>query len=189
LVMQFKFQSRFRSLLRASKRCAREERGGTLVEFGFSLLFMFGFILGIMQLSMAMYAYHCVSDAARDGTRYAIVRGYDWGTSCDSNANGQGNPAGDGSGSANSGCVASLKDIQNYVENAGFLNGSTNMTVTPQCASVIGGTFTTYSPSTTCNAATDVVKVTVSYPFSFGIPGFPRYTYQLSSTSQEVISY
>ena len=168
-------------MLRAAERHAREEHGGTLVEFGFSAVLMLGLIMGIMQLSMAMYAYHCVSDAARDGTRYAIVRGYDWGTPCDGTGNA-------GSGSANSGCYASLKDIQNYVQNAGFLNGS-NMTVTPTCASSIVGTFSTYSPGTTCNAATDVVKVTVSMPFSFGIPGFPRYTYQLSSTSQEVVAY
>ena len=142
---------------------------------------MLGMIMGIMQLSMAMYAYHCISDAARDGTRYAIVRGYDWPNSCDGTGNA-------GSGFNQSGCYATAADIQNYVQNAGFLNGS-NMTVTPKCASSIAGTFSTYSPSSTCNAATDVVQVTVSYPFSFGIPGFPRYTYQLSSTSQEVISY
>ena len=168
-------------MLRAGERCAREEHGGTLVEFGFSLLLMFGFILGIMQLSMAMYAYHCVSDVAREGTRYAMVRGYDWGTPCDGTGNA-------GSGSANSGCYASLADIQNYVQGLGILNGS-NMTVTAKCASAIGGTFSTYSPGSTCDAATDVVQVTVSYPFSFGIPGFPRYTYQLRSTSQMMVAY
>lgn len=169
-------------MLCAWRRFAREQQGGTLVEFAFSLLFMFGFIMGIMQLSMAMYAYHGVSDLAREGTRYAMVRGFDWGTNCDATGSGA------GSGYTNSGCTASATDIQNYVQNLGNLNGG-SLTVTPKCASSIVGTLSTYSPSTTCNAATDVVQVTVSEPFYFGIPGFPRYTYQLSSTSQVTVAY
>jgi hypothetical protein len=110
-----------------------------------------------------------------------MVRGSDWGTSCDGTGTA-------GSGYTNAGCTASLQDIQQYVQTLGFpgINGA-GMTVTPQCATVIGGTLAAYSSS--CNASTDVVQVTVSYPFSFGIPGLPRYTYQLNSTSQMSIGY
>jgi Flp pilus assembly protein TadG len=46
-----------------------------LVEFALVLTALFMMMFGIMDFSRAMYAYHFVSNAARDATRFASVRG------------------------------------------------------------------------------------------------------------------
>lgn len=177
------FRSCFNSRLpRAWRRRLRNEHGGTLVETAFTITLLFVFIFGIMELSLALYSYHFVSDAAREATRYAMVRGSDWSSSCDGTGKA-------GSGSTSAGCIASATDIQNYVQNMGFpgIVGS-NMTVTTTCATTIGGTFTAYPGTTACNGNGNVVQVTVSYPFTFGVPGMKKFNYSLASTSQMVIS-
>jgi Flp pilus assembly protein TadG len=158
------------------------ESGASLVEATISTIILFMFLFGILEVSIGLYYDHVISDAAREGTRYAAVRGSDWGsTTCD----------GTGSASAgylNAACVASEADIQDYVQNLGFVNPN-SLTVTVQCATSISGTFSTYSSS--CNASGDVVQVKVSAPFSFGLPslkGNHWYTYNLSSTSETIIA-
>lgn len=53
----------------------RDEEGATLVEFGLCSAVLFMSLFGIIALSGALYSYVFVSDAAREATRYAIVRG------------------------------------------------------------------------------------------------------------------
>jgi Flp pilus assembly protein TadG len=65
----------------ASKR----ERGSALVEFAAVFTVLFMFLFTSMDLSRAFYSYHFVADAAREGTRYAMVRGStctSWTTAC-----------------------------------------------------------------------------------------------------------
>src|SRR5688500_4705778 len=53
----------------------RDDRGGTMVEFALVSLMFFMILLGIAEFAMANWAKASVADAAREGTRYAIVRG------------------------------------------------------------------------------------------------------------------
>ena len=53
----------------------RDDRGGTMVEFALVSMMFFMILLGIAEFAMANWAKASVADAAREGTRYAIVRG------------------------------------------------------------------------------------------------------------------
>ena len=54
------------------------EAGSALVEFALASVIILTVLFGIIDMGRALYAYDWVSDAARRGTRYAMVRG----TSC-----------------------------------------------------------------------------------------------------------
>lgn len=51
------------------------ECGASLVEYAVVFMLFMTMLLGIADFSRAVYAYHFVSNAAREATRYAIVRG------------------------------------------------------------------------------------------------------------------
>jgi Flp pilus assembly protein TadG len=53
----------------------RDEEGATLVEFGICSSVLFMTVFGILGLSFALYSYNFVAEAARDASRYAMVRG------------------------------------------------------------------------------------------------------------------
>lgn len=78
-------------------RSGRDQRGSAVVEFAAAFAMLFLFLFSIMDLSRALYCYHFIADAAREGTRYAMVRG----ATCTSYS---------------SACPASANDIQNYIE-------------------------------------------------------------------------
>jgi Flp pilus assembly protein TadG len=56
-------------------RIRDSERGSSLIEFGFSFVLLFSILFGIVDFGRALYAYDAIADAARIGTRFAIVRG------------------------------------------------------------------------------------------------------------------
>lgn len=56
-------------------RNRRGECGATLLEFALSCVLLFSILFGIVDFGRALYAYDAISDAARVGTRYAIVHG------------------------------------------------------------------------------------------------------------------
>ncbi len=89
------------------------ERGATMIETVLSFIIILTLTFGIMEACLALYRYHYIAEAAREGTRYAIVRG--------ANCSGLG-----------SDCPASASDIQTYVKGLGFPGIDSNaMTVTP----------------------------------------------------------
>ncbi len=60
-----------------------------MVEFALSIILLMTLLLGIIDFCRALYAYHFVSNAAREGSRYAMVRGADcsgWATACPASA-------------------------------------------------------------------------------------------------------
>jgi Flp pilus assembly protein TadG len=146
-----------------SRSGLRSERGTSTIEFalGASLLFMS--VCGIMAIAFALYTYNIVSEAAREGARYAIVRGADchFGSPC--------TPATSG-------------NIQTYVQHLGF-PGSSNMLATASWFPPPGGTCT---PCT--NIPGNQVKVTVTYSFPVVIPFVPNRTLSMSNTAEMVIS-
>jgi Flp pilus assembly protein TadG len=146
-------------------RCFRgeeSERGTNLVEYALVLTLLLTTLFGLIDFGRALYAYHFVSDAAREGTRYAVVRG----SSCTS-----------------PGCPASSGDIEDYLEKVPAGIDANQLTVT---------TTWNPNGSTNCtvisNAPGCVVEVQVSYNFKFMLPFLPKSTVVMQSSSQMVIS-
>jgi len=142
------------------------EDGSALVETAVSAMIVFTLFFGAMEMCLALYTYHFVSDAAREGTRYAMVRG----SSC------SGLP---------SACPAQAADVQNFVQGLGFPGiDATAMTVTTTWPT----TGSSCTPSSLpCNNRGNLVQVTVQYQFF--IPFAPQSSaLTMSSTSQLAIS-
>lgn len=121
-------------------------------------------MFGIIDFGRALYTYGFVAQSAREGARFAIVRG----SQCDS--------------TKVSPCPASSSDVQTYVR--GLSIGATNAsnisaTLTwPSCPGAVTGT----------NSPGCVAKVTVTYPFAFIAPFVSTGSINLTSSSQMVIS-
>jgi Flp pilus assembly protein TadG len=56
-------------------RRSRSERGSAMVEGALCLTVFLVMVFGIMDFGRAVFAYNSISWAAREGARYAIVRG------------------------------------------------------------------------------------------------------------------
>jgi Flp pilus assembly protein TadG len=132
------------------------------VEYGIVLALLLMMLFGLIDFGRALYAYHFVSEAAREGTRYAMVRG----SACQS-----------------PGCPASPTDIQNYVKNVPAGIDAAQLTVTPTWNP--NGSANCTGPQ---NAPGCVVEVQVSYNFNFMLPFLPRSTVVMQSSSEMVIS-
>jgi Flp pilus assembly protein TadG len=66
-----------RGLARLFRRRHRavDERGSALVEFALAAPILLSLIFGLIEVCIALYTWQMVSEVAREGTRYAIVRG------------------------------------------------------------------------------------------------------------------
>jgi Flp pilus assembly protein TadG len=146
------------------------EEGSAIMETAMSSIILLTFMFGVMETGFALYSYHFISEAAREGSRYAIVRG----SSCV-------NPT-----DFTSACPASTADIQNYVKNLGFpgINPG-NMRVTVTNAGYPAGVIC--SPSASCNNPGNLVTVEVDYSFPMNVPFMPAKTYTMSSTAAMII--
>ena len=80
------------------------ERGSELIEFAFVSILLFTLVFGIMEFGRAIWIYGTVAHLAREGARFAMVRG------------------------AESGQTASAADIETYVQ--GRAAGMTALVVT-----------------------------------------------------------
>lgn len=147
------------------KRFWSAEHGAAMVEMAISMVILVTLLFGVIEMCLALYSYHFVSEAAREGTRYAIVRG----SACQ----------------FPSACPATGSDIQSYVQNLGLpgINPSA-MTVTTAWTSAGAGC----TPSASCNNPGNRVQVTVQYKFPLSIPFIPISTLTMSSTSAMIIS-
>jgi Flp pilus assembly protein TadG len=143
----------------------------SLVEFAFSVSILLALIMGTMVMSLALYSFHYISNAAREGARYAMVRG--------SNCSTYGNLAAD--------CpLASSSALQTYVRNLGFpIINTSNLTVTTTW-SANGSTWAS-SPASK-NLPNDYVKVVVTYTTPVNIPFVSSRNLSFSSTSVAVIA-
>lgn len=151
------------------------EEGVSMVETAVSCTVLFAVLFGICQISLAIYVYYFTSDAARQATRYAIVRGS---TSCTNTP-------------SLSNCDATTGNIQSYVQGLGFPGiTSSKVSVSTSWYSASGTTPTTWSACSAgiCNAPGNLVKVTVSYPMTLQMPFTKNLSLNMNSTSQMVIS-
>ncbi len=152
-----------------------EESGSSLIEFGVSITLLLLIIFGVMDCSRALYAYHFVSNAARDATRYAMVRGSSWNNaSCTS--------------AFSASCTAGSTDVTNYVKAMTPMGFSANQLLvnTTWPGTTVKGTDC--SATNVNNTPGCVVNVQVSYTFNFVLPFLPKNSLLLSSTSKVVIA-
>jgi Flp pilus assembly protein TadG len=155
---------------RATPRFQRKSkcRGSTLVEFAFLIPILFALVFGIIDFGRALYSYHFVSNAAREATRWASVRGRD--------CNGLND------------CPAAAADVSAYVastapmgidKSPSKLSVTTNWVMPPNNLLIC----TTYPTNPGC-----AVQVQVSYQFKFILPFLPTSGYRMTSTSEMIIS-
>jgi Flp pilus assembly protein TadG len=137
----------------------------TAIVMSLILLVMFG----IIDFGRALYTYHLVENAAREGSRWAMVRG----TYCTP----RGSPPDE--------CPATAADIQTYVQSVSPLLDTNSMTVTPTWGT------TPASNGATCNGVSHgvgcEVTVSVTYQFNFLLPMMPG-GFQMAAASQASIS-
>lgn len=155
--------------------CLRGDEGATIAETALALTIFLAMLIGVFQMMLALYTFHFVADAAREASRYAIVRGSD---SCTNTP-------------ALSNCNATSDEIQSYIRSLnypGVTSSKINITATWLSANV--GYPKTWSAcaGTGCNAPGNQVKIVASYAFPLSVPFVPKTTFNLSSTSQMVIS-
>lgn len=145
------------------------QRGTSMVEFAIVATAFLLVMFGIIEFGRVLYTYHTVSNAARIGSRWAMVRG--------------------GGCSVLDHCGAASSDIQTYIQSVVPMVDSNTLTVT-------GAWSSTTDPNAACDQSTPtgnngtghVVCVTVSYPFNFAIPMVSQTALTLTSTSRMVIS-
>lgn len=147
--------------------------GATIVEFAVCAAVLLTFVIGTMELCFALYAHHATDLTAREASRWAMVRGS---TSCTNTPN-------------LTDCNATAAQIQTYVSDLGLLKLPTSdVTVTWLTASATQPTTWSTCSTSPCNVPGNQVQVTVTYPFTLGIPFVSRQTLSLTSTSAMVIS-
>jgi len=143
----------------------------SLVEFAFSASILLMLIMGTMVISLSLYSFHYISDAAREGVRYAEVRG----SSCSSNGN------------LTADCpLATSTALQTYIRGLGFpIINTANLTVTTTWSA---DDSTWASSPTSKNSPGDYVKVVVTYTTPVKIPFVSTQNLSFSSTAVGVIA-
>lgn len=135
-----------------------------------SLVLLLMLFIAIFEICLALYASHFVADAAREASRYAVVRGS---SSCTNSPN-------------LTNCDVTADQIQIWVRNLGYPGiNPQNLTVTTTWPSTGSDCYPSSSP---CNNPGNPVSVQVTYAFPLNIPFWKSATINLSSTSQMVIS-
>jgi Flp pilus assembly protein TadG len=137
------------------------ERGSAMVEFAIVSSVALTLIFGIIDFGRALYTYHLVSNAARLGSRYAMVRG---------------------SACAAPGCPADAGQIQDYVRSLSPGIEPSVLAVTTTWSSAPG------CKSAENHDQGCLVTVQVTYPFSFIVPLLPNVRLPLNSSSAMAIS-
>lgn len=126
----------------------KSEDGQATVEFALTIVFVMFLIVGIIEMSMLLYTYSVVADAAKEGVRYAVVHG-----------NHNSSPSGPGSTSAIDGTVGTGV-VKTYAQFS--FHDTSTMTVT-----------VTYpdTASPPANQSPNRVQVKVTYPYQpfFGL--------------------
>lgn len=142
----------------APRRLAAREDGSALIEFAVTLPVLFTLLFCFMELCLALYTRDLISECAREGTRYAMVRG----ASCTTYP-----------GSAS--CTVTAAQVETYVMGLGRPN-------------IAGGTMSVNAsyPNGT-QAVGSPVSVTVNYAFPISMPFVHALSINMSSSSQMTI--
>lgn len=141
----------------------RGERGSSLPETAIIIGVVLAVLLGIIDFGRAMYTYAYVAQLARQGARWAIVRG----SQC----------------TVLDHCNAQSSDVQTYVQSL-----SVGATVSTHIQVSATWPSSGCPPGYAAKSPGCVVVVTVTYPFAFVAPLVSVAKINMSSTSQMVIS-
>ncbi|MGH9593188.1 MAG: TadE/TadG family type IV pilus assembly protein [Bryobacteraceae bacterium] len=155
-----------------------EEAGSELVEFSLAALIFVTTVVGIADLSRAMYAYHFVTYASQQAARFAATRGSSWSSACTTVA-----PP---SFAMKFQCNASTTDMTNFVKSISVVNNS-NITVTTTWPGTTANCSSSCSACTTTNSPGCMVKVKVNYSFRFASTLWHQTTVNLYATAQNSI--
>jgi Flp pilus assembly protein TadG len=150
----------------------KRQKGGTLVEFALVVILLLTMFFGIAGFGHALYAYHFVSNVAREATRWAIVNG----STC----------------ATDSSCTAPATptDIDTFVKNHAPEGIDPSKISTVVTFNPAGS-----NPPAICATAGNAdapgctVEVTVNYNFKFIFPFIRSTPLPMSSTSQMVIAH
>ena len=151
-----------------SDACRRGERGASTLEFAVAAAIFFAMVFGVLEIGLALYAHHFIAEAARQGTRYAMVRG----NTCTNNG---------------TSCTVSTSQIQSYILGQVYpgIDSAQLSVATVYAAYPAGGAC---SPNANCANPGNLVTVTVNYTFPYAIPFLPSSLLAMSSSSSVVIS-
>jgi hypothetical protein len=152
------------------------EEGQSLVEMALACMLLLPVLLGIIQLSFALYCYHFSASAAREATRFAIVRGAD----CANNFSAAYCSPTDGGING-----ATANDIAQFVSSLGYPFSHSAVTSVQWCTNG-GGTWTSCS-TTQNNGAGNQVQVTVTYSYPLMVPFLKKTTLNMGSVSSMTI--
>ena len=146
------------------------EEGATVLEAAVALVVLLGLFIAIVQISLALYTSHFLADAAREASRYAVVRGS---MSCSTTPN-------------LTNCNVSADEMQTWVRDLGYPGISPQrLSVSTKWPSTGSACYPSASP---CNNPGNLVQVAVTYAFPLNIPFWKTATINLTSKSQMVIS-
>jgi Flp pilus assembly protein TadG len=151
----------------------REDTGDSMMETALSAMTLLIVIFGTMDIARAAYIFHFVSYAAQQGTRYAMVRGADWGAATCTTT-------------STLACNATSANVQSYVRslaNSGMTSSNITVTTTWPGTTISGST----TGCSTTNSQGCLVKVKVSYPFSYMMSFLPHSGPTFTGTSETVI--
>lgn len=158
----------------------RKENGSALVETAFASIIVLALLFGMFEAFFALYGYHYISFAAREGARYAAVRGYYCSTDSSSLPN----------------CPANQTNLVSYVKGLDYPGINANdITVTPTWY-YTNVNVPTYPPvytscgqtATGCNLPGMLVQVQVTYAVPVPVPFLSTFTYNMTSTSTMTIT-
>jgi Flp pilus assembly protein TadG len=161
----------------AAHGCAgfvKHDAGSSILEFSIALSLLLLCAFGILECSMALYADHFVANAAKEATRYAMVRGSSWSSAC--------------SAYSSFSCTASSADVASFVNSIvppGIDFTKLETTTTWPGTDPSGNACDTASGD---NSPTCVVSVQVIYSFNFFLPFLPTNALVLTGSSSEVIT-
>jgi Flp pilus assembly protein TadG len=161
------------------RKLLKSERGNGLVEFALAANVLFAIVFGVIDCSRALYAYHFTAYAAREATRYAMVRGSTWGTSC--------------SAVSSLGCSLNSSNaniVKSYVQGIvplGIDSGTSLTVTTTWPGTALAGSATTCNKANGNNSVGCLVQVQVSYSYSYFTALLPTSALVMKSTSEVVI--
>jgi Flp pilus assembly protein TadG len=144
-----------------------DETGATAVETAASMIVVMTLFLGLMEASWGLYLFNYTAEAAREGSRWAMVRG----SSC--------------SGFSGA-CPATATDVQAFVQSIKFPGTVAANTLVTTTWSANG---VACSPSSTpCNNPGNLVTVKVQYAFPYTVPFIATNNLTFSSTSAMTVT-
>ena len=145
------------------------ERGQTLVEFAFVLVFWVVMIIAMLEMLLFMHTYNVLADAAKEGVRYAIVHGAN-------NPQGLAPPCTTGTCPDLLGPAAPAGTVPGYNSTYGVVKTFAQMSLHDVSGMTITATYPDGTAATS-NKTPNRVQIIVSYPYEpfFGL-GWPTIT-------------